>query len=258
MSDDLLDPKSVFTAALAGDDGGAGPDMDVILTGGRRRRRRRTLAVTGGFATLAAVAVGLGIASAAGTAGTKGTPAPAVLAGQASTPALPPHDLSPRNTTKVQAQVLAALRKHLPAGLSISDGSGPSSFLLTRPDGTGTSLGTLVGSQRLEGLPNPCVGDRYNSACVRVDLPDGSRGWAWVTDGGRGEGGAVSVSAVTLDGQVFGLLDDHTEVLPRGAGPLLTEKQMIALVEQPDVLAALKNVPTDEPVSAPPGVPHTS
>lgn len=264
MNDDQADLRTVFADILSGDDGGLGPDMDVILTGGRRRRLRRIVTVTGGCATVAAVTIGLGTVQPSGAGfSPSGRTAP-VLAGQATTPALPPHDLSQRNEATVHARLLAALRKHLPAGTSLSDGSGPTSFELTHPNGTVTTLGAEEGLQTLAGLPNPCSTSRYASACVRTILPDGSRGWASVFDDGRGPGGQVEVVAVTVDGQVFGLADGNGvsvpggHQLPDGSGTPLTEQQLIALIEQPDVLAALKSVPTDEPVRATPGVAHTT
>ncbi|MGD3112481.1 hypothetical protein [Streptomyces sp. YGL11-2] len=259
MNDEESDAKTMFNRALAGDDGGDGPDMGAILARGKRRKLRRTLTIAGSCAAMAAVTVGLGLTQSLTTSAHNGTPE---LAGQASTPALPPHDLSKRNSEAVQAQLLAALTAHLPAGVKIAPGSGPTSFHLTHPDGTVTTLSAQVGRQSLAELSNPCTGSRYTSRCQPVSLPDGSRGWASMTNNGVGPGGVMSVTAVTLEGKVFGLDDGNTEALSAGARPTtvngtpLTEQQLIALVEQPDVLAALKKAPTDEPTPVPAGVPH--
>ncbi|WP_143079247.1 hypothetical protein [Streptomyces monashensis] len=232
--------------------------MEAILVRGKRRKLQRTLAIAGSCAAVAAVVVGLSLTQSLAGSSSAQNDSPA-LAGEASTPGLPPHDLSKGNTEAVHAQLLAALKAHVPAGVTIAAGSGPTSFRLTHPDGTVTTLSAQVGRRTLAGLPNPCTGSRYTSRCQPVSLPDGSRGWASVTNNGAGPGGVVSVTAVTQEGQVFGLDDGNTEALSGGTavnGTPLTQQQLIALVEQPDVLTALKKAPTDEATPAPAGVPH--
>ncbi|MEU6221919.1 hypothetical protein ABZ845_31135 [Streptomyces sp. NPDC047022] len=247
MNDEPLDTKTMLDRALAGDAGGDGPDMAAILTEGKRRKRRRAAAIAGSCAAVAAVTVGLGLTQTLARTTSPQAEAP-VLAGQASTPALPPHDQSQGKLKAVQAQLYTALKAHLPASTRIALGSGPTDFRLTHPDGTVTSLGAVVGRQNLAGLPNPCTHSHYASHCQPVDLPDGSRGWATVINNGSGPGGSVSVTAVTQEGQAFGLEDTNGalgEHAPNGT--LLTQQQLVTLVQQPDVLTALQKVPTDEP-----------
>lgn len=254
--------------ALGGEAGAGQPDLDAIVREGRRIRRSRRLA----FGTAAAAVVAAGcVGWAAWTPQfprSTGSLAPA-LAGAASSPAPPPADNSPGNLHAVHSVLLEALSRHLPAGTRISAGSDPTSFRLTHPDGSVTTIGALSGLQILGGMPDPCRNSRYTSDCLPVSLPDGSRGWASVVDKGMRPGWSVSVAAYTLDGQAFGLVDGDTESLGTSGGfpaspsairmetgTPLTEQQLIALVAQPDVLAALKKVPTDEVTPVPAGSPY--
>lgn len=135
--------------------------------------------------------------------------------------------------------------------MRLQDGSGPTDFRLVRSDGTSTSLGAEVGTQNLAGMKSPCTGSPYNTNCRPVSLADGSRGWAWETDADLDEGHAVSVVVYTQDGQAWGLSDGDDEPLtPKSRelekGEPLTEAQLISLVSDPQVMAALKQAPTDQ------------
>ncbi|WP_269853492.1 hypothetical protein [Streptomyces sp. RPT161] len=255
--------RKMMDDALAGEPGG-GPDLGVIVQEGARvRRRARWRAVgVGAVAVVAAACVTFGATRALQQGASSAGPVDPGLAGVASSPSAPPADMSRKTTDAVHAQLMAALSKHLPAGMKISEGSGPTTFHLTRADGSVTTISALSGPQTLAGLPNPCQRSRYTSDCQALSLPDGSHGWASVVDKGMRPGWVVSVAAVTLNGQVFGLGDGDTENLTPGrggrpeAGTPLTEQQLTAMLTQPDVLAALKQVPTDEVTPVPAGSPH--
>ncbi|MBY8882205.1 hypothetical protein [Actinacidiphila acidipaludis] len=251
--------KDAMTRALRGEAGGA-PDLAAILVGGRRRRRAFLGKAVLGAAVLAVAGLGVGYGVTHGRTGAQQPDVAPAPAGQARTPSPPPHDNSHANLDRTHAAVRAALAGRLPAGMTLEDGDGPAVFRLVRSDGTVTSLGAEVGYQNLAGMPNPCTGSRYNTDCRPVSLADGSRGWAWETDAALAEGHAVSVAVYTQDGQAWGLEDSATEVDPATSklekGRPLTEDQLISLVSDPQVMAALKQVPTDQLTSTQTGRPY--
>lgn len=253
------DVRNAMKHALRAEPDGE-PDLEVIVQGGRRQRRAVMAKAALGAAVLAVAGLGVGYGVTHAQTSTGSQSVAPGLAGQARTPSLPPHDNSRADLDKAHAAVRAALAGRVPAGMTLEDGSGPTDFRLVRSDGTVTSLGAEVGLQNLAGLKNPCTGSLYNTNCRPVSLADGSRGWAWETDAGQQEGHAVSVVVYTQDGHVWGLSDGATEVDPATMtlekGNPLTETQLISLVSDPQVMAALKQVPTDQISSEQPGQPY--
>jgi hypothetical protein len=236
------------------------PDMDVILRGGRRQRRAVLRQVALGAAVLVIAGVGVGYSLTHTQADSRNQSVGTDLAGQARTPSLPPHDNSRANLDKTHAALRSALVGSLPAGMRLEDGSGPTGFRLVRADGTATSLGAEVGFQSLASMKSPCTDSQFNTSCRPVSLADGSRGWAWETDASQKEGHSVSVAVYTQDGHAWGLTDGATQVDPTTMnsqrGRPLTEAQLIALVSDPQVMAALKQVPTDQITSTQAGQPY--
>lgn len=244
------------------------PDLEVIIQGGRRQRR--AVMRKAALATAALAMAGLGMAGLGGKHGVTHTQTSPHhqsmtpdLAGQARTPSLPPHDNGRAALTATHAAVWAALVGRLPAGMTLKDGSGPTNFFLVRSDGTVTSLGAEAGLQNLDSMKSPCTRTRYNTNCRPVALTDGSHGWAWETDAGQEEGHSVSVVVDTQDGQAWGLSDGDVELGPPTPkapafekGKPLTEAQLISLISDPQVMAALKQVPTDQISSAQTGRPY--
>jgi hypothetical protein len=147
---------------------------------------------------------------------------------------------------QLHARLLAVLSKALPPDIKILEGSGPTDFRLERPDGTISNMSALEGLQFLGDPPEPCP--KWGKDCQKVALPDGSRGWAYNAFGGN----SSVVSLYTLNGQAFGLTDGDTDFVendshsPMETGKPLTIQQMITIVSRPDVLAVLKQVPTDQ------------
>ncbi|MFF6957770.1 hypothetical protein [Streptomyces sp. NPDC008317] len=236
-----------------------GPDMEEIVRGGRKQRRAIVRQVALGTAVLAVAGFGVGYSLTHAQAGSKDQSVTTDLAGQARTPSLPPHDNSRANLDKAHADLRAALVGRLPAGMTLEDGSGPSDFNLVRSDGTVTELGTLVGLQNLAGAKNPCTDSQINSNCQPVSLADGSRGWAWEA-AAQQDGYTVTVRIYTQDGQAWGLSNGATAVNPKTQslekGQPLTAAQLISLVSDPEVMAALKEVPTDQITPTQAGQPY--
>lgn len=246
---DENDVRNAMKQALNAEPDGE-PDMAVIIQGGRRQRRAVVRQVALGAAVLAIAGLGVGYSLTHTQAGPQNENVSTDLAGQARTPALPPHDNSRANLDKSHAALRAALVGRLPAGMKLEDTSGPTGFRLVRTDGTATLLGAEVGFQSLAGMKSPCTGSQFNTNCRPVSLTDGSRGWAWETDASQKEGHSVSVAVYTQDGHAWGLTDGATQVDPATTtlqkGRPLTEAQLISLVSDPQVMAALKQVPTDQ------------
>jgi hypothetical protein len=254
------DVRDAMKQALRADADGE-PDMEMIVQGGRRQRRAAVRKAALGGAVLAVAGFGMSYAVTHTQTRPQSQSVAPDLAGQARTPSLPPHNNSRSALGKAHAAVRAALADGLPAGMALKDGSGLSDFYLVHSDGTTTSLGAEVGLQSLAGLKNPCTTSTYNTNCRPVSLSDGSRGWAWETDAGQKEGHAVSVVVYTQDGHAWGLSDDDGETDPASSknlekGEPLTEAQLISLVSRPQVMAALKQVPTDQVTSAQTGQPY--
>jgi hypothetical protein len=239
---------------------GAEPDMEVIVRAGRKQRRAVVRQVALGAAVLAAAGLGAGYSLTHAQADSQDRSVTTDLAGQARRPSLPPHDNSRANLDRTHAALRTALAGRLPAGTTLEEGSGPSEFRLVRSDGTVTSLAALVGLQNLAGAKNPCTDSRYNTDCHPVSLADGSRGWVWEAAAALKDGHTVSVVLYTQDGHAWGLSDGATVVNPRTRslekGQPLSEAQMISLVSDPQVMAALKQVPTDQITSEQPGQPY--
>jgi hypothetical protein len=248
------DVRNAMKQALRADAEGE-PDLEVIIQGGRRQRRAVMRKAALGAAVLAVAGLGMSYGMTHTQTRPQSQSVTPDLAGQARTPSLPPHDNSHAALAKAHAAVRAALAGRLPAGMTLEDGSGLSNFYLVRSDGTTTSLGAEVGLQSLAGLKNPCTTSNYNTNCRPVSLSDGSRGWAWETDAGQKEGHAVSVVVYTQDGHAWGLSDGDGATDPASSktlekGEPLTEAQLISLVFDPQVMAALKQVSTDQVTSA--------
>lgn len=235
------------------------PDIEAIIEGGRRQRRALVRQVALGTAALAIAGLGASYGLTHARAGSRDTGVTADLAGQARTPSLPPHDNSRANLAETRAALRTALVGHVPAGMTLEDGSGPSEFRLVRSDGSVTSLGALVGLQNLAAMKNPCTASAYNTDCRPVALADGSRGWTWETAASK-DGHTVTVLVYTQDGHAWGLSDGATVVSPRTLslekGRPLTEAQLVSLVSDPQVMAALKQIPTDQITTAQTGRPY--
>lgn len=254
---DEYDVRNAMKRALTTEDDGE-PDMEVILRGGRRQRRAVLRQVALGAAVLAVAGLGVGYSLTHTQAG-QDERVTTGLAGQAGTPSLPPHDNSRANLDRTHAALRTALIGHLPAGMTLEDGDGPGDFRLRRSDGTVTELGAQVGLQRLADAKNPCTTFPYTTNCHLVSLADGSRGWAWETAASK-DGHAVTVLMYTQDGHAWGLADGATVVNPRTLslekGHPLAEAQLVSLVSDPEVMAALKQIPTDQITSEQPGQPY--
>lgn len=255
---DENDVRNAMQQALRAEPHGE-PDMAAIIEGGRRQRRALVRQVALGTAVLAAAVLGAGYGLTHARAGSRDTGVTADLAGHARTPSLPPHDNSRANLAATHAALRTALVGHVPAGMTLEDGSGPGGFRLVRPDGTVTELGAQVGLQNLAGAKNPCTASPYNTNCHAVSLADGSRGWTWETAASK-DGHCVTVLVYTQDGHAWGLADSATAVDPRTLslekGRPLTEAQLVSLVSDPQVMAALKRIPTDQITSAQTGRPY--
>lgn len=253
------DVRNAMKQALSAEPDGE-PDMEVIIHGGRRQRRAAVRKAALGAAVLAVAGLGVGYAVTHDRTSAPNQSVTSGLAGQARTPSLPPHDNTHANLHKSHAALRTALAGRVPAGMTLEDGSSPTGFRLVRSDKTVTSLGAQVGLQNLAGMKNPCTGSQYNTNCRPVSLADGSRGWAWETDAELAEGHTVSVVVYTQDGHAWGLSDGATEVDPATMtlekGKPLAEAQLIFLVSDPQVMAALKQVPTDQVTSAQTGQPY--
>ncbi|SEM85074.1 hypothetical protein [Streptacidiphilus jiangxiensis] len=253
------DARRMFEAVLRTDElrteegDGSLPDLRLIRREGGRRARRGLLRGAGVTAAVLAVAGGLavGLPRQSAPAAPSGSGRGTSLAGAESSPAKPPTDMRTAVMTPLTAELMSVLRRHLPPGLTLEPGLGPTTFTLRHPDGSTSTLGALVGLQHLGAPPSPCP--TYGAHCVPVTLPDSSQGWASVGLDGR----SASVALYTLDGQAFGLSDGDDGVNPgtrdRESGIPLTERQLIALVEQPDVYRVLQKVPTDEVTPEPAG-----
>lgn len=242
------DVRNAMKQALAAEPDSE-PDMDVIVRGGRLQRRAVLRQVALGAAVLAVAGVGVGYSLTHTQAGSQNANVTTDLAGQTRTPSLPPHDNSHANLDKTHTALRTALAGHLPAGMTLQDGSGPSEFRLVRSDGTVTLLGALVGLQNLAPMRNPCTASHDRTNCRPVSLADGSRGWAWEAAPSE-DGYTVTVLVYTQDGQAWGLSDGATEVNPKTLslekGQPLAEAQLITLIADPQVMAALKQIPTDQ------------
>lgn len=254
------DVRNAMKQALNAEPDGE-PDMEVIIRGGRRQRRAVVRQVALGTAVLALAGLGVGYSLTHSQAGSQDQSVSTDLAGQARTPSLPPHDNSRPNLDKTHAALRTALIGRLPAGMTLEGGSGPSEFRLVRSDGTVTSLGALVGLQNLASMKNPCTASQYNTNCHSVSLADGSRGWAWEAAASK-DGHTVTVLVYTQDGHAWGLADGATEVNPKTLslekGQPLAEAQLISLVSDPHVMAALKQIPTDQTTATQTGHPYHS
>lgn len=255
---DENDVRNAMRQALNAEPDGE-PDMEVIIRGGRRRRRGIVRQVALGTAVLAVAGLGVSYSLTHTKASSPNQSVSTGLAGQAHTPSLPPHDNSRANLGKTHAALRAALVAHLPAGMTLEDGAGPSDFTLRRSDGTVTELGAQVGLQNLAGAKNPCTTSQYNTNCRPVSLADGSRGWAWEAAASK-DGHTVAVLVYTQDGQAWGLSDGATVVNPKTLtlekGHPLAEPQLISLVSDPEVMSALKQIPTDQITSTQTGQPY--
>lgn len=251
-----MEVRALFERVLDGEDDGGMPEVAALKRQGGRLMRRwvlRAASVTAGV-VVAAGCVTYGIGR-TGMHPAHDSSSAQELAGVASSPSKPPTDMSKGATEKLHAQLLEALNAHLPKDVRLIEGSDPTVFRLKRADGSTTTLGAVSGLQKLGGAPEPCP--KYGTDCQKVMLPDGSRGWAWKGLDGRD----VTVTLYTLNGQAFGLSDGDSGSKPgtqneRETGAPLTVQQLIALVSQPQVYAALKGAPTDEVTPEPAGSPH--
>ncbi|MGW7005380.1 hypothetical protein ACWGCW_21895 [Streptomyces sp. NPDC054933] len=138
-------------------------------------------------------------------------------------------DLTVQRLDAARTELFSALLARLPQGTEIRDGDGSTTFTLTRPDGSRSTLSALEGTRT---QPEPCP--RYGVHCQAVSLSGGSHGWAYTTRDGR----VTQIAVRTHEGKVVGLLDTQQ---PNTSGTPLTTQQLINLASHADVLTALES-----------------
>ncbi|OPC78209.1 hypothetical protein B4N89_39170 [Embleya scabrispora] len=249
-----------------------------VRAGGARRRRRRRLGV--GVASLVAGALLAGTAVGA-LALTSDDDAPATggpaAAPSRTVPQPPPSQTAPhtgaaqpptvsgdeflRNPGPIHDAVLAALRAHLPAGVveaeDQDEGDRTLFFRLTRDDGTVTTIVLGGGEPAIPGAEpvNHCqLGPQLDtktgnmlqadwSECVRSVLPDGSKAITGKLRQGRET--SVSVSLITPAGLTYDVSSSNRDKFGTIlSGSALNSAELLALVANQDVIAAIPSAPT--------------